>query len=88
MLHKIIETGQTDGKCNILLKYSCMHVNKIFFSFFTKLDILITTIRIISIGTAMLVTIFGIESVMIKKNFSFNSKDQGKHLYKYFISKC
>ena len=59
-----------------------------FFSFFTKLEILITTIRIKSIVTAMLVTIFGIEIVMIKKNFGYYSKDQGKNLYKYFISKC
>ena len=46
-------------------------------SFFTKLDMLITTIGIITIGTGMLGTIFGIEIVMIKKNFSFHLKDQG-----------
>ena len=48
-----------------------MHVNKIFFSFFTKLDIIFTTIRIISIGTAILVTIIGIEIVMFKKTSVF-----------------
>ena len=42
-----------------------MHVTKIIFSFFTKLDMLITAIGIITIGTVMLGTIFGIEIVMI-----------------------
>ena len=50
---------------------------RLFFSFFTKLDMLITTIGILTIGTGMLGTIFGIEIVMIKKNFSFHSKDLG-----------
>ena len=55
-----------------------MHVNKIIFlSFFTKLDMLITTIGIIAIGKGMEGTIFGIEIVIIKNNFSFHSKDQG-----------
>ena len=76
MLHKIVKTGKTDDKCNNLLKYSC---NACYqdssFSFFAKLDMLITTIgkiRIITIGTGMLGTIFEIEIVMIKKNFSFH----------------
>ena len=46
-----------------------MNVTKIMFSFFAKLDMLITTIGIITIGTGMLGrvlgTIFGIEIVMI-----------------------
>ena len=49
-----------------------MYVTKIMFSFFAKLDMLITTIDIIIIGTGMLGTIFGIEIVMIKKKFSFH----------------
>ena len=49
-----------------------MHVTKIIFSFFANLDMLITTIGILTIGTGMLGTIFGIEIVMIKKNFSFH----------------
>ena len=49
-----------------------MHVTKIIFSFFAKLDMLITTIGIIAIGTGMLGTTFGIGIVMIKKNFSFH----------------
>ena len=49
-----------------------MHVTKIIFSFFTKLDMLFTTIGIITIGTGMLGTTFGIEIVIIKKNISFH----------------
>ena len=52
-----------------------MHVTKIFF--FSKLDMLVTTIGNIAIGTGMLGTIFGREVVIIKKNFSFLWKDQG-----------
>ena len=61
----------------ISLNILVIHVTKIFFSFFTKLDMLITTIGIITIGTGMLGTIFAIEIVMVKKNFSFHCKDQG-----------
>ena len=50
---------------------------KIILSFVTKLEMLIATIGIISTGTGMLGTKFGIEIVMIKKNFNFHSKDQG-----------
>ena len=50
-----------------------MHVTKIIFSFFAKLDMLIATIGIITVGTGMLGTTFGIEIVMIiKKHFSFH----------------
>ena len=56
----------------ISLNILVMHVTKIIFSFFAKLDMLITTIGIITIGTGMLGTIFGIEIVMFKKNFSFH----------------
>ena len=59
----------------ISLNIFVMHVTKIFF--FTKLDMLITTIGIIAIEAGMLGAIFGIEIVMIKTNFSFHSKDQG-----------
>ena len=44
-----------------------MHVTNIIFSFFAKLNMLINTIGIITIGTGMLGTIFGIEIVMIKR---------------------
>ena len=54
-----------------------MHVTKISYSFFAKLDMLTTTIGIIIKGTGMLGTIFGIEIDMVKKNFSFHWKDQG-----------
>ena len=78
MLHNIVETGKTGDICYNLLKYSCYACYQdYFFSFFTKLDMLITTIGIITIGTGMLGTIFGIEFFMIKKNFSFYSKDHG-----------
>ena len=56
----------------ISLNSLVMHVTKIIFSFFAKLDMLITTIGIITIGAGMLGTTFGIEIVMIKKNFSFH----------------
>ena len=56
----------------ISLNILVMQVTKIIFPFFSKLDMLITTIDIITIGTGMLGTIFGIEIVMIKKNFSFH----------------
>ena len=69
MLQKIVETGKTDDECNNLLIFLlCM----LFFSFLTILDMLITTIGIITIGTCILSTIFGIESVIIKQNFSFH----------------
>ena len=53
-----------------------MHVTKIIFSFFAKLDMLFTTIGIITIGIGIWGTIFEIEIVMIKKKFSFHLKDQ------------
>ena len=73
MLHKIVETGKTDDKCNNLLKYSCYACYQYYlFPLFAKLDMLITTIGIITIETGMLGTLFEIESVRIKKNFSFH----------------
>ena len=56
----------------ISLNTLVMHVTKITISFFAKLDMLITTIGFITIGTCMLGTRFGIEIVMIKMNFSFH----------------
>ena len=44
-----------------------MHVTKITFSFFAKLDMLVTTIGLITIGTCMWGTIFGLEIFMIKR---------------------
>ena len=66
LLHKSVETGKTDDKCNNPLKYSSYACYQDYlFSFFAKLDMLITTIGIITIGTGMLGTRFGIEIVMI-----------------------
>ena len=56
----------------IALNIFAMHVTKIIFTFFVKLDMLITNIGIITIETGMLGTIFRIEIVMIKENFSFH----------------
>ena len=73
MLHKIVETGKIEVKCNILLRYSCYACYQDYlFSSFAKLDMLITSIIIITKGTGILGTIFGIEIVRIKKNFSFH----------------
>ena len=72
MLHKIVETGKPDERCNNLLKYSCYACYQDYlFSSFAKLDMLITSISIITIEAGMLGTIFEIETVMIKKNFGF-----------------
>ena len=54
----------------ISLNTLVMHFTKLIFSFFSKLDMLITTIGIITIGTGMLDTTFGIEIVMIIKQTS------------------
>ena len=73
MLYKIVETGKTDDKCNNLLKYSCYACYQdYFFSFFAKLDMLFTTIGIITIGISIWGTIFEIEIIIIKKKFSFH----------------
>ena len=84
MLHKILETGETDDKCNNLLKYSCYACYQdYFFSLFIKLDMLIATMGIITKGAGL-----SNSNCYDKKNFSFHSKDQGKHLYKFFIFQC
>ena len=72
MLHKIVETGKINDKCNNLLKYSCYARYQDYFSFLAKLDRLIITIGIITIGEGLLGTIFGIEIVVIKNTFSFH----------------
>ena len=75
---QIVETGKTDDKCNNLLKFSCYACYQDYlFSSFAKLTMPITSISFITIGAGMLVTIFGIEIVRIKMNFSFHRKDQG-----------
>ena len=57
----------------IFLNILVMYVTKIiYFSSFAKLDRLITSISIITIGTGMLGTIFGKEIVRIENNFSFH----------------
>ena len=61
----------------ISLNTLVMHVTKIVFSFFAKLDMLIATIGIITIGTGMLGTTSRINIVMIKKNLMFSLKGPG-----------
>ena len=57
MLHKIVETGKTDDKCNNLLKYSCYACYQDFFPCQTRhADYL----GIITIGKGMFDTIFRI----------------------------
>ena len=57
----------------ISLNILVMYVTKIiYFSSFAKLDRLITSISIITIGTGMLDTIFGKEIVRIENNFNFH----------------
>ena len=76
MLHKIEETGKTDDNLIsviISLNILVMHVTKIVFVFrrlTRQADYY--HIGIITIGTGMLGTLFGIEIVMIRKNFSFH----------------
>ena len=77
MLHKIVETGETDENCKYLLRYSCYACYQDYFSFFAKLDMLITTIGIRTIATGMLGTTFGIEIVMIIKKIQFSLKEPG-----------
>ena len=52
-------------------------LQRLFFSFFAKLDMLITTIGIISIWTGMLGTTFRIEIIMIIKKIQFSLKGPG-----------
>ena len=70
MLHKIVETGKTDNKCNNLLKHSCYVCYQDFC--LRKLNMLITTMGIKTIVAGMMGTIFWIEIVMIEKNFNFS----------------
>ena len=69
ILNKIVETGKTDDKCNNPLKHSCYACYQDYC--FPKLNMLITTIGIITIGTGESGTIFGIEIVMIKRTSIF-----------------
>ena len=72
MLHKFVETGKTNDKCNNLLNHSCYACYQDYlFSFFVKLDMLITSISVITIGTDMLGTIFGIEFLGLKRTSVF-----------------
>ena len=76
MLHKIAETGKTDDNLIsviISLNILVMHVTKIIL--FIRRQTRQADyyhICIISIGTGMLGTIFGIKIVMIRKNLSFH----------------
>ena len=71
MLHKIVETCKTD-KCNILLKRSCYACYQDYFFLLRQTRHADYNHRYLTIGTGMLGIIFGIESVMIKKNLSFH----------------
>ena len=72
MLHKFVETGKTNDKCNNLLNHSCYACYQDYlFSFFVKLDMLITSISVITIGTDMLGTIFGMEFLGLKRTSVF-----------------
>ena len=69
MLHKNVETGKEDDKCNNLL--IVMRSTKIFIFFLSfKLGMLITTIGVITIGTGMLGTIFEIKNCFVLKRTS------------------
>ena len=77
MLCKIVETDKTDDNLIsviISLNILVMHVTKIVCFFFRRQTRHADYyhIGIITIGTGMLGTIFGIEIVMIRKNFSFH----------------
>ena len=76
MLHKIVGPVKTDDKCNNLLHMLprfiyYLFTNKTFFRYKE-----ISTIGIITIEIVMLDTIFPVEIVLIKKNYSFHSKVQ------------
>ena len=72
MLHKTVEIGKTVIKCNNLFIYSCYSCYQDYlFSFVAKLGMWIATICIVTIGTGILGTIFGIEIVMIKNTSVF-----------------
>ena len=92
MLHENVETGKTDVKCNNLLKHSCYSCYQDFLFFLHQTRhayYFHRCYKFITIGTGMLGTIFAIENITVKKNFSFHCKDQGKQtLYKFFISQC
>ena len=77
MLHKIVETGKTDDKSNNLFKYSCYARYQEYFFFLRQTRHADYYYYNIWIGVLVRVlgTIFWIESVMIKKNFSFHSND-------------
>ena len=74
----------------ISLNILVMHVTYFiyFFSFFAKLDMLISTIGIITIGTGLLGTIFWIEIVMIKKSSVFIERTRDNTYIFFFISQC
>ena len=67
----------------ISLNTLVMHVTKIIFSLFAKLDMLITIIGIITIGTGMFGTTFGIEIFMIIKTSVFIERTR-ENTYKFF----
>ena len=82
MLHKTVERGKTDAKCNILLKLSCYgcYQDKLYtrHALYIKRSI---TIGDITIGFGMYDAICGLEITMIKINFSFCSNDKDKSLF-------
>ena len=82
MLHKIVEQGKTDVKCNILLQLSCYacYQDKLYTRHALDKKIFIT-IGYITIGFGMVGAICGLENTMIKINFSFCSNDKDKRLF-------
>ena len=82
MLHKIVEQGKTDAKCNILPKLSCYGCYQN--TLYTRHALYINrsiTIGDITIGFGMDGTICGLEITMIKINFSSCSNDKDKRLF-------
>ena len=68
MLRKIVEPGETDDKCNILLKYFCYACNQDKLYARHALDIKrFITIEDITIGFGMVGAMCGSEITMIKK---------------------
>ena len=82
MLHKIVEEGKTDVKCNILLKLSCYacYQDKLYTRHALDIKRSITMCDK-TIGFGMDGAICGLEITIIKINFSFCSNDRDKRLF-------
>ena len=69
----------------ISLNILAMHVTKISISFFAKIDMLITTMGIITKGAGMLGTIFGKEFFIIKRTSVFIERTRDNSYIHFFI---